>query len=76
MLDIQKTCKRRESLELIEDKHLQLEKNKINRADLESAVQQKRTKQRRASPKAAKQEQASNLAKTPNQNPSLVLVGV
>ena len=66
MLDIQKTCKRKESLESIEYKHLQFEKNKINRADLKSAVQDKKTKQRRAEPKSAKLEEASNLTKTPS----------
>ena len=48
MLDIQKTCKRRESLESIEDKHLQFEKNKINRADLEPATQKRQSKNEQA----------------------------
>ena len=66
MLDIQKTCKRRDSLKSIEEKHLQFEKKKINRADLKSAVQRQKTKQRRAEPKSAKPEEASNLTKTPS----------
>ena len=48
MLDIQKTCKRRDSLKSIEDKHLQFEKNKINRADLEPATQKRQSKNEQA----------------------------
>ena len=78
MLDIQKTCKRRESLESIEDKHLQFEKNKINRADLKSAVQHKKTKQRRADPRSAKTRRSKQSYKDtkPHLVPSLEVAGV
>ena len=65
MLDIQKTCKRRESLESIEDKHLRFEKNKINRADLKSAVQQQEDKAKTSRPEVCKTRRSKQSYKDP-----------